>query len=52
MTSSSHWNNVIVGELVGREFTPTVLTVVAIPGVNVASRELHLVMMSLHFHIA
>ena len=52
MTPSSHWHDVIVGELVGRKLTSTILTAVAITGVNVASRELHLVMMSLHLHIA
>ncbi len=52
MTSSSHWDNMIIGELAGRKLAPTILTAMTIPRVNVASRELHLVVVSLHLHIA
>jgi hypothetical protein len=52
MTSSSHWDNMIIGELAGRKLAPTILTAMTIPRVNVASRKLHLVVVSLHLHIA
>jgi hypothetical protein len=52
VTSSSHRDNMIIGELAGRKLAPTILTAMTVPRVNVASRELHLMMVSLHLHIA
>jgi len=52
MTSSSHGDNMIIVELARRTLAPTILTAMTIPRVNVASRELHLMMVSLHLHIA
>lgn len=52
MTSSSHGDNMIIVELARRTLAPTILTAMTIPRVNVASRELHLMVVSLHLHIA
>ncbi len=52
MTSSSHWDNMIIGELARGELAPTILTALTIPRVNVASRKLHLMVVSLNLHIA
>ena len=52
MTSSSHGDNMIIVELARRTLAPTILTAMTIPPVNVASRELHLMVVSLHLHIA
>ena len=52
MASSSHRDHMIIGELAGGKLAATILTAMTIPRVNVASRELHLMMVSLHFHVA
>jgi len=52
ISSSSHWNNMIIGEVARRELAPTILTAMTIPGVNVASRKLHLMVVPLDLHIA
>ena len=42
----------IIGELARRKLAPTILTAMTILRVNVTSRELHLMVVSLHLHIA
>ncbi len=52
MTSPSHGDNMVIVELARRTLAPTILTAMTIPRVNVASRELYLMVVPLHLHIA
>ncbi len=51
VTSSSHGDHMVIVELAGRTLAPTILTAMTIPRINVVSRELHLMVVSLHLHI-